>query len=162
MVYVYTGGVIPELDSHTPTPSNPTPLSTSHSPWHACGPDYPSYSAAMKRCAHLKLLGVTCRLAPGDTDTDAAARQWEGLFGVKAKQGAGELGFTNGVLKFVAGDKKGKRGEGLERITVGVRGRKRFYSVIREARRLGVVVDEEVRMCGVRWDFKLLEDDGED
>lgn len=34
------GGIMAELDSHTPGPDNHTPLDTHFSPWHACGPDY--------------------------------------------------------------------------------------------------------------------------
>src|SRR6266498_2684348 len=69
------GGMMPELDSHTPTPQNPDPLTSRFSPWHACGPDYEAYSAGMKRAFHLHLIGVTLRLAPHDTDIEAAAKQ---------------------------------------------------------------------------------------
>ncbi|UPX20536.1 uncharacterized protein EKO05_0010765 [Ascochyta rabiei] len=37
------GGMMPELDSHTPSTNNPTPLESRFSPWHACGSDHKVY-----------------------------------------------------------------------------------------------------------------------
>ena len=65
---------MPELDSHKASPSNPDPLLDRFSPWHPCGPDYASYSTGMKRSSHLYCIGSSCRLAPGDRDTEGAAQ----------------------------------------------------------------------------------------
>src|SRR3954451_13823064 len=69
------GGMMPELDSHTSSRDNPDPLGFRFSPWHAAGADYDSYSAGMKRCSHLHMVGAVCRLALGVTDTIGAARR---------------------------------------------------------------------------------------
>ncbi|KAK5100801.1 hypothetical protein LTR70_001298 [Exophiala xenobiotica] len=41
------GGMMPEFDSRKVSPTNPTPLESTYSPWHACGPDYERYSAGV-------------------------------------------------------------------------------------------------------------------
>jgi hypothetical protein len=145
---------MPELDSHRPTPDNPTPLTTRFSPWHACGPDYASYSAGMKRHSDLQLMSAICRLAPGDKDTESAAKQWESLFGVQ-RNGDG-LEFTNMRLRFISGE-EGKAG-GLVEIVIGVEGKERLRGVLERARREGLRVDGEgwVEMIGVRWAFVPL------
>lgn len=150
-----TGGMMPELDSHKPSSDNPTPLISPFSPWHACGPDYASYSAAMSRCSHLQLLGADCRLAPGDTDTGGAARKWEEIFGVK-RDGSG-LAFTNSRLQFSEG--AARKPEGLQSITVGVRGREAYEQLLVRARREHVYRDGGADMLGVRWYFVPLEGD---
>ncbi|RMJ26759.1 hypothetical protein PHISP_02359 [Aspergillus sp. HF37] len=150
-----TGGMMPELDSHKPSSTNPTPLISPFSPWHACGPDYASYSAAMSRCSHLQLLGADCRLEPGDTDTGGAARKWEKIFGVK-QNGSG-LAFTNSRLHFSEG--AARKPEGLQSITVGVRGRKAYEQLLARARKEHVYRDGGVDMLGVKWYFVPLEGD---
>src|ERR1700743_3417711 len=92
---------MPELDSHAPSSANPDPLGSTFSPWHACGSEYEKYSAGMRRCAHLKLVSATLRLAPGQTDVERAAQQWQDYFGIK-REGS-DLLFTNSRLKFVPG-----------------------------------------------------------
>ena len=153
---------MPELDSHTPSPSNPTPLTSRFSPWHAAGPNYTAYSAAMQRAAAaaLHLVGAVCRLAPGDSATDsaaAAARRWEAVFGVPRR--GSELEFTNARVRFVSGEEG--LVEGLESITVAVEGEERMAGILERARREGVRVgDGWVEMVGVRWYFVLVSGDG--
>ncbi|KIV97450.1 hypothetical protein PV10_01201 [Exophiala mesophila] len=143
------GGMMPELDSHTPSPKNPTPLDSPFSPWHACGADYLAYSTAMKRRAHLKLIGATLRLAPGNTNIQAAAQRWNHLFGVPSQ--ANNLLFTNAKLDFVNGVQG--QPEGLERITIQVDGKDRLERILNIARREGVYKDGAVEMLGVKWNF---------
>ncbi|EXJ54547.1 hypothetical protein A1O7_09888 [Cladophialophora yegresii CBS 114405] len=150
------GGMMPELDSHAPSPTNPTPLESAFSPWHACGSDYHKYSSGMKRCAHLKLLNTTLRLAPGQADVEAAARQWEDYFGIP-REGKSQLVFTNSRLSFVPGV-DGKP-EGLESITIEVKGRRRFEGMLDVARKEGLCGDGWINMLGVKWYFVLQEDE---
>lgn len=145
---------MPELDSHRTTSSNPDPLNTQFSPWHACGPSstYPTYSAGMKRHKDLHLLGATLRLKPGEEDTHEAAKQWENILGVKAR--GPELMFTNARIEFVKGV-DGKP-EGIIEIMVGVEGRERLRGIFDRAREEGCQVDESrgaVEMLGVRFSF---------
>jgi len=145
---------MPELDSHIPSPTNLDPLTSSFSPWHACGADYNSYSAGMRRCANLQLVSVVCRLAPGDTDTEAAARQWEELFGVPGE--GNELAFTNMRMKFIKGEKD--KPDGLESITIAVEGEQRFNAILEAAREEGLCGDGWINMLGVKWYFTLVGD----
>lgn len=147
------GGMMPELDSHTVSPSNPTPLESTYSPWHACGPDFERYSTAMKRCSHMRLQSATCRLAPGQQDTGAAVAQWQKYFGVRGE--GSELHFTNSRLKFVPGVKG--QPEGLDSITIEVAGRERYTRMLDVARKEGVYGDGSVKMLGVRWYIVLNE-----
>lgn len=145
---------MPELDSHARTATNPTPLESPYSPWHACGPGYPQYSAAMRRRSHLKLLGVTLRLSQGHSDTDAAAQQWQDYFGVEKNGSA--LEFTNATLKFVPGVEG--LAEGLESITIGVKGKDRYKRVLDLVSREGLRGNGFANMLGIRWYF-VLEDE---
>ena len=150
---------MPELDSHHKSYSNPDPLDTRFSPWHACGPTstYPTYSAAMKRHADLHLLGATLRLMPGERNTYDAAKQWEEVLGVKAQEGVvlftnGKIGFTNGV--------EGKA-EGIVEIRIGVEGRERLTDIFERAREEGCKVDQHqgtVEMLGVQFVFIQFSD----
>ena len=145
---------MPELDSHRPSAGNPTPLESTYSPWHACGADYGKYSAAMRRCSHLRLVSATCRLSPGQTDTGAAAQQWQDLFGVE-RQGD-DLVFTNARLKFVSG--VNGLPEGLESITIEVSGKEkldRMLDVVSKERLCG---DGWTNLLGIKWYFVLAED----
>ncbi|PGH06718.1 hypothetical protein GX51_02159 [Blastomyces parvus] len=144
------GGVIPELDSHEATPANPEPLTSRFAPWHACGSDYDSYSKGMKRTADLHLVDVTCRLAPGDEDTDAALKQWEETFGIS--RSPGHLQFTNARMRFLPGI--AGKSEGLADITIAVRGEERLEGIFDRARELGLPSgDGWVDMLGARWHF---------
>ncbi|KAF2680804.1 hypothetical protein K458DRAFT_445033 [Lentithecium fluviatile CBS 122367] len=145
------GGAMPELDSHAPSPENPTPLLSRFSPWHACGPNYSSYSASMKRAAHLTLQGCVLRLAPGDRGHEAAARQWEHVFGVVRSRDL--LAFTNARLGFVSG--RDGLHEGLVSITVGVEGRDKLEAILVRASEVGLCGTGFVNMCGIRWYFVL-------
>lgn len=149
---------MPELDSHSPSATNPNPLASPYSPWHACGPDFPQYSAAMKRRSHLRLLGATLRLSPERRDIDAAAEQWKHLFGIE--RNGNVLEFTNAKLTFVAGVEG--FAEGLESITIGVKGKDRYNRVLDHIRREGVQEGHPEEGCanmlGIRWYF-VLEDD---
>jgi hypothetical protein len=144
--------MMPELDSHTPTIYNPEPLAAEFSPWHACGPDYVAYSAGMRRCAHLQLRSAVCRLAPGDSDIEGAARQWEEIFGVPRAGDA--LAFTNARLGF----EPGRHGlpEGLVSITIGVKSEDNVRDILSRAQKLGLSHDNRgawVDMLGLRWYF---------
>ncbi|ETI20359.1 hypothetical protein G647_08393 [Cladophialophora carrionii CBS 160.54] len=152
------GGMMPELDSHAPSSTNPTPLESTFSPWHACGTEYEKYSSGMRRCSHLKLLGATLRLAPGQTDVQAAAQQWQDYFGVR-REGS-QLMFTNARLSFVPGVEG--EAEGLESITVEVKGKKRFEGMLDIARKEGLCGDGWTNLLGVKWYFVLREDENED
>ncbi|TVY46448.1 hypothetical protein LOCC1_G005653, partial [Lachnellula occidentalis] len=156
------GGIIPELDSHPPSRTNPTPLQTRFSPWHACGPltSYPAYSAGMKRHSDLLLISAACRLAPGDADVEGAARQWEDVFGVVRgkRQGEGASEFVNARLGFIPGMRG--EAEGLVQICIGVQGTIALSGILDRAKRIGVLGrDGAVQMLGVRWDFVLFEGD---
>ncbi|KAF9697988.1 hypothetical protein EKO04_004316 [Ascochyta lentis] len=109
------GGVMPELDSHAPSTDNPTPLKSRFSPWHACGPDYEKYYPRMKQTAHLSLEGCVLRLQAGDHGHEAAARDWEEVFGVARSRDL--LAFTNARMGFIPG--RDGHPEGLVSITVG-------------------------------------------
>lgn len=156
MLISILGGMMPELDSHRASHSNPEPLLDRFSPWHPCGPDYTSYSAGMKRSSHLYLTDAVCRLAPGDKDTEGAAQQWEDLFGV-ARTG-NMLTFLNTRMKF----EEGLEGEmeGLKSITIGVKGRERFDCILNRAREEGLCGDGWINMLGVKWYFVLIEEGG--
>ncbi|EDU49750.1 hypothetical protein PtrSN002B_007770 [Pyrenophora tritici-repentis] len=145
------GGIMPELDSHTPSPSNPTPLQTRFSPWHACGTQVDSYTSLMKQSGHLNLEGCALRLRPGDAGHEAASRQWEEIFGVGRSRDM--LAFTNARLGFI----RGQEGlpEGLVSITVGVRGKEKLDAILESARNAGVCRNGWVDMCGIKWYFVL-------
>jgi hypothetical protein len=145
------GGMMPELDSHGPSADHPDPLSSVFSPWHAAGTDYASYAAGMKRRSHLHLIGVVCRLAPGDTDTEAALRQWEELFGLSRE--LNQLIFTNARMGFVQGVKG--QPEGLVSITIAVEGEERLAGIVQRARKRGVWVDGYAAMLNLRFYFVL-------
>jgi hypothetical protein len=142
---------MPELDSHAPGPNNPTPLTSRFSPWHACGSDHKVYYPGMKRSAHLTLEGCVLRLQPGDMDHEAAARQWEELYGVSRSRDL--LAFTNTRLGFVGG--REGRSEGLVSITIGVNGRDRLDAIIERARGAEVLINGRLEMCGVQWNLVL-------
>ncbi|KAH8711901.1 hypothetical protein GQ44DRAFT_776447 [Phaeosphaeriaceae sp. PMI808] len=145
------GGMMLELDSHSPGANNPTPLKSRFSPWHACGPDHKVYHPRMKRSAHLTLQGCVLRLQPGDNDHEGAARQWEEIFGVARSRDL--LAFTNARLGFICGHEG--QPEGLTSITVGVNGKDRLDAVTERARAAGVCVDGRIHMCGVQWNLVL-------
>ena len=147
---------MPELDSHTPSPANPTPLESQFSPWHACGTDYNAYSAGMKRCSHLKLLSATLRLAPGQTEVQSATRQWQDYFGIQAK--GDELLFTNARIRFVPGEEG--QIEGLESITIEVSGKERFERMLELVNREGLCGNGWTNLLGVKWYFVLKEEHG--
>ena len=156
-----TGGVIPELDSQAETKDNPKPLATRFSPWHPCGPDEKSYIAKMKQYGHLSLLGIVCRLAPGDWGSELAATQWEQTFGVPRSRDL--IQFTNARVGFVHGE-EGLR-EGIETITIGVVGERRRQEIFKRAEAMGILETDEhgrkfVRMFGIKWGFAItLEDE---
>ncbi|KAH6629202.1 hypothetical protein C7974DRAFT_311428 [Boeremia exigua] len=145
------GGMMPELDSHTPSPNNPTPLKSRFSPWHACGTDHKTYYPGMRRSAHLSLEGCILRLQPGDYGHEAAARQWEEIFGVTRSRDL--LAFTNARMGFIPG-REGYT-EGLASITVGVRGQDQLDAILKRAKGADVCKDGRVQMCGLQWLFVL-------
>lgn len=112
----------------------------------------------MKRHSDLHLLSATCRLAPGDADIEAAARQWEDVFGVVRGERKGESEFANARLQFVSGV-TGESG-GLVEMCVGVEGNIALSGVLDRAERMGVLGgDGVVEMLGVRWKFVLFEEE---
>ena len=143
------GSVMPELDSHRVAGSQPSPLTQTFSPWHACGPDYAEYVKIMEQHADLDLVGCVLRLKPGEVDTEGAAGVWQDIFGVKAVKR--RLIFTNAWLDFESGNDRSP--EGLESITVGVHGRERFEGILNRASAAGLCGDGWINMCGVRWYF---------
>jgi len=145
------GGMMPELDSHSPTPENPTPLATLFSPWHACGSDYRVYGPGMKRTSHLSLEGVVCRLEPGNLGHEAASRQWEEIFGVPRSRDL--LAFTNARLGFIPG-REGQP-EGLVSVTVGVNGKEKLEAILHRASKEGLCGDGWINMVGIKWYFVL-------
>ena len=147
---------MPELDSHPPSPGHSDPLSSTFSPWHACGPDYSSYSAAMKRRSHLSFDSAVCRLAPGDKDTTTAARQWEEMFGVPRDDD--QLAFTNARVKFTTGVEG--QSEGLVSVTIAVKGEENFQGILERANKEGLCGDGWINMVGIRWYFLLAREDG--
>lgn len=109
----------------------------------------------MKRHGYLHLLGAKLRLKPGENDTHEAARQWENMFGVKAR--GPELMFTNSKVEFVKG--MDGESEGIIEIIIGVEGRKRLNGIFERAREEGCHVDEShgtVKMIGIRFFFVEL------
>ncbi|KAH7381344.1 hypothetical protein DE146DRAFT_624502 [Phaeosphaeria sp. MPI-PUGE-AT-0046c] len=145
------GGMMPELDSHASGPNNPRPLISRFSPWHACGSDHKAYYPGMKRSGDLTLEGCVLRLQPGDTDHEAAARQWEETFGVTRSRDL--LAFTNARVGFVGG-REGQP-DGLLSITIGVNGRERLADIVSRAKEAGVYADGRLTMCGVQWNLIL-------
>jgi len=145
------GGVMPELDSHSATEAYPNPVTAEFSPWLALGPPEraPLYLAAMRHCSYLRLIGVVLRLEPNDTDTLAAAKQWEETFGVKRR---GELlCFTNSRMGFVAGAKE--KAPGIHSITVAVEGKERMDRMLWAAQEEGLCGDGWIDMIGIKWYF---------
>lgn len=138
---------MPELDSHSPTPDNPTPLASPYSPWHAAGKDHASYSKGMQRCSHLKLLEARCRLADGDSNIEAATGKWQSLFGVAGQNGS--LKFTNATLRFVPGS-QGKP-DGLEAIAIQVQHVKKYEQTVQAAKQAGVWNGSSIEMLGLTW-----------
>jgi len=145
------GGMMPELDSHIPGPKNPTPVQSRFSPWHACGSDVDRYRAGMQRTEHLTLEGCVLRLQPGDLGHEAAAREWEAIFGVVRSRDL--LAFTNARLGFIPG-RQGQP-EGLVSITIGVKGQDKYDAILERARQAGVCGNDGIDMCGVKWSLAL-------
>ncbi|KAI4669672.1 uncharacterized protein J4E88_009954 [Alternaria novae-zelandiae] len=146
-----TGGMMPELDSHVPGPKNPTPVQSRFSPWHACGLDIDRYRAGMERTEHLTLEGCVLRLQPGDLGHEAAAREWEAIFGVVRSRDL--LAFTNARLGFIPG--RQGHPEGLVSITIGVKGQDKYDAILERARQAGVCGNDGIDMCGVKWYLAL-------
>jgi hypothetical protein len=145
------GGMMPELDSHAPGSSNPTPLKSRFSPWHACGRDHKIYYPGMKQSEYLTLQGCVLRLQPGDYGHEAAAREWEETFGIARSRDL--LAFTNARLGFIPGGEG--HAEGLVSITVGVQGMDKLEAIRKRATDVGVRGDNGIEMCGVQWSFTL-------
>jgi len=109
----------------------------------------------MRKHGDLCLLGATLRLKPGDTDTQAAARQWEEIFGVR--RSGGSVQFTNATIKFIGAEGKP---EGLVDIEIGVQERRRLEEILWRAKFEGLTVDASgcVEMLGVKWNFILTDE----
>lgn len=105
----------------------------------------------MKRSGHLTLEGCVLRLQPGDTDHEAAARQWEEIFGVTRSRDL--LAFTNARLGFVGG--RDGQPDGLLSITIGVNGSDKLADIVARAKEAGVYADGRLAMCGVQWNLVL-------
>ncbi|KAH6679096.1 hypothetical protein B0J14DRAFT_579997 [Halenospora varia] len=156
------GGVIPELDSHHTSSSNPNPLKDPLSPWHTLGPpsNHPKHSQVMKKYFHLHILSATCRLTPGDDDIVGATRQWENLFGVPRGDTKGECQFTNAKLIFLPG-REGEK-DGLIEVCIGAETDAQLTDINVRAKANGVLnEDGQVEMIGIRWKFILFQNQGE-
>jgi len=105
----------------------------------------------MQRSEHLTLEGCVLRLEPGNLDHEAAARQWEEIFGVIRSRDL--LAFTNARLGFIPG--RAGQPEGLVSITVGVNGKSRLDAIEERAKDAGIYRDGSIEMCGTRWYFVL-------
>jgi hypothetical protein len=146
------GGIIPELDAHAPTPAFPDPVAAPFSPWHAVELPLAQYAPAMERAAGLQIRGLLCRLEVGDGDVGGAVGRWRDVFGTPTR---GErVVFTNAELGFLPG-MEGKR-PGLERVTIAVRGQKKFDAILDAAREEGICGDGWINMCGVEWVFEYV------
>jgi hypothetical protein len=145
------GGMMPARFSPRHT-SESQPCDIPLSPWHACGPDYSSYSAAMKRRSHFHLHGVVCRLAPGDVDHEAVSREWEDIFGIPRSRDL--LAFTNARMGFIRGVEG--QPDGLASITIGVEGRDEFNAILDRAREEGLCGDGWINMLGVKLYFTCM------
>jgi hypothetical protein len=149
------GGMMPELDSHTISSRNPTPLISRFSPWHACGKDYDHYVEVMKANSQLYLLGCDLQVEQ-QQDPEQAATQWADLFGIPV---AGhKLCFTNAELVFQPAG--ALTTEGLRRITVGVETQQQLGAIRDRARDNGLVVDpasSTIHMVGVEWHIVVLQ-----
>ena len=146
------GGMMPELDSHTPCEKNPEPLTERFSPWHPCGGDYDRYIFDMKKTLHLHLLGCNLHLGSNDTNADGATQQWSNTFGIPVSHG--HLVFTNAKIGFSYG--QAELSEGLLYITIAVDDKNRMNEILDRARAAGKTVHTPgawFEMVGVRWNF---------
>ncbi|EGE78919.2 hypothetical protein, variant [Blastomyces dermatitidis ATCC 18188] len=145
------GGVIPELDSHEATPANPEPVTSRFAPWHACGPDYASYSKGNE--AYCRPASGRCHL-PSSTGRRGHRRRIEAVggetFGIPGDPG--HLQFTNARMRFLPG-MEGKS-EGFTDVSIAVRGEERHKGIFDRAREVGLPSgDGWVEMLGCRWHF---------
>ncbi|RDW60182.1 hypothetical protein BP5796_11788 [Coleophoma crateriformis] len=144
------GGLIPELDSHSPQDGMGDFIVNKFAPWHACGSDYASYSSGMKRHSNLQFVQILVQLAPGDKDIMSAVKQWEQLFGVEHAS-RDELQFTNCRVRFVEGCNE--KMEGLVGIVLAVG--ERFDDIVEQAKKEGVWDERErcAMFLGIKWWF---------
>ncbi|KAH8684263.1 hypothetical protein BGZ60DRAFT_367492 [Tricladium varicosporioides] len=159
---IKVGGVIPELDSHRPSSSNPNPLEDPFSPWHALGPpsNHSQHSQVMKKYSYLHMLSVTCRLTPGDDDIVNATGQWGNLFGVRRGDAKGECQFINAKLTFLPG-REGEK-DGLVEVCIGVENDAQLADIMVRAKANGVLnEDSQVEIIGIRWKFISFQNQGE-
>lgn len=114
------------------------------------------YGEKMRRHGDLQLMGVTLRLKPGDGNINAAAKQWEDVFGVQRGE-EGEVRFTNAKMRFVPGE--GVESEGLVEMVIGLEGRERLQRILEAAEKEGLKVgsDGSFHMLGTRWKLVLLD-----
>lgn len=149
------GGMMPELDSHTPCERNERPLLNRFSPWHACGKDFERYTSLMKQTSDLHLLGCTLALGPDDQDTAGAVQQWSTIFSIPAT--GNQIAFTNARMGFVGGQEGTP--EGLQTITVGVETKERLQDILERAQDAGLcdLSAQTIKMVGVRWHLVLLD-----
>jgi len=103
-----------------------------------------------KKSPDLAISGVQLRLAPGDRGTEEAAREWRDVFGVPMSRDL--LAFTNARLGFLPGE-PGKK-EGLETITIAVKGKKKFDQILERVAAEGICGDGWTDLLGVRWYFR--------
>lgn len=148
----FKGGMMPELDSHTPCEKNPEPLTERFSPWHACGSEYDRYVLDMKKTSHLHLLGCNLSLGRRDTDVEGAAQQWSNAFDIPISYD--HLVFANAQIGFSPGQEG--HSEGLLYISIAVSDDKRMKGILDRARAVGKIVHtpgDWFEMAGVRWNF---------
>jgi hypothetical protein len=148
------GNVMPELDSHAAAPAVaagvPSELTEAFAPWHAIDAPFEAYREVFRRSADLAIVGVQLRLPVGQRGTEDAAREWRDVFGVPMSRDL--LAFTNARLGFLPGE-QGKR-EGLETITIAVKGKKRFDQILEKVAAEGLCGDGWTNLLGVKWYFR--------
>jgi hypothetical protein len=143
------GNIMPELDAHVPQPGVPDWQKAAFAPWHAIGGRFEEYAKVFQKSPHLAIVGVQLRLAPGDRGTEAAAREWRDVFGVPMSRDL--LAFTNSRMGFLPGE-PGKK-EGLETITIAVKGKEEFDQILERASAEGLCGDGWTNLLGVKWYF---------
>jgi hypothetical protein len=146
------GGMMPELDSHTPCEKNPRPLQDRFSPWHPCGADYDQYVRDMQATSHLHLTGCLLQLSATDGNIIGAAKQWSDTFGIPVNDG--HLTFTNAKIDFAPGRRN--QSEGLLYITIAVKSRDLMHAILDRARAAGKPIQtpgDLFEMVGVLWNL---------
>lgn len=87
-------------------------------------------------------------------DHEAAAREWEDIFGIPRSRDL--LAFTNARIGFICGVEG--QPDGLVPITIGAEGRDEFNAILDRAREEGLCGDGHINMLGVKWYFTCMDE----